>query len=132
MGSITEVLGGLASLFTLVQVLPKIVKAVAKHWLELRERLRRGWAGFKGKEYNDDDFGAVTSFHPSSSPPPRQRTYFGPFDRPSAKAPLPSPNDVWSPPIHKPEPNRDFVIRGPHPTTDRSRPFTEDKTFGLD
>ena len=131
MGSITEVLGGLASLFTLVQVLPKIVKAVMRYWFELRQRLGRGWAAFKGEE-EKDNFGAVTSFHPPPSRPSRQRTYFGPFETPVSKLPQSSPKGVWPPPIHKPEPNRDFMVRGPHATTDASRSFSENKTHGLD
>ena len=130
MDIIAVVLSALASLLSLAEKAPKLIKGAVRYWFEFWRRLRRGWVAFKGDEPRLGS-GVIRSSH---LPPPessRQRTYFGPFGTPVSELPQSSPKGVWPPPIHKPEPKRDFMVRGPHATTDASRPFSENKTHGL-
>lgn len=128
---IAVVLSALASLLTLAEKAPKLINSVAWWWLELWQRLRRGWVAFKGDEPRLGS-GVIRSFDLPPRDSSRQRNYFGPFREPVSKSPQGLPSGTFPPPFEKPEPNRDFMLRGPQATTDASRPFTEDKTFSLD
>ena len=39
--------------------------------------------------------------------------------------PMRRPEDDWPPPYEKAVVNTDFMVRGPHPTTDSARPFVD-------
>lgn len=131
MDIIAVALSALASVLTLAEKAPKLIEGAVTCWLEFYQRLRRGWVAFKGDEPRLGS-GVIRSSHLPPRESSRQRTYFGPFGTPVSKPPQNLPSGTFPPPFEKPEPNRDFMLRGPEATMDASRPFKEDKTFGLD
>lgn len=113
----------LTSFVALATGLITLAKALLEYCPALWRRLRSIRVVRVDPSRGGRDFESMTPLNLSSLRPRRRQNS---FDQVVGESPpMSSPKAVWPPPYEKAVVDTDFMVRGPHPTTDTGRPFVD-------
>ena len=116
-----EIIALLAGIATIISTIVGVVGIVVKYRFRFAYWLQKLRAPKRSKKWLDRDFEGMMPLNLPSLRPRRRQNSFGQVVDQSP--PVRWPKAVWPPSYEKAIVNTDFMVRGPHPTTDSARPF---------